>query len=249
MFLHFPITYRIRSLSNWSRILISTIMTEVQPPSASSTVPFTCASTSFLREPEEMNPLRRSQLSSNPSYGSIGSASRTSGSTSPKLDRVPEEQPPAFISIEDAEEEVELDLEDQGYFIGKQTPSHSSDCERFLLTSVSYRLVSTFDSLVHVRSLDFPSHLAPLRRLRRRRFHPEEATAPSSPKIFPIPPPRIHHLCSYLVVFISTPPSPLLPNLLSYKQLERCRDPARLVARDRLQFPSACCPPDPRNSK
>jgi len=67
-----------------------------------------------------MGPPRRSQLPSNPSYGSIGSASHTSGSISPKLDRVPEERPPTFISLEDAEEEIELDLEDQGYFVGER---------------------------------------------------------------------------------------------------------------------------------
>lgn len=66
-----------------------------------------------------MDPFRRSQFLASPSYGSIGSVSRTSGSTSPKLDRVPEERSVTFISIEDAEEEVELDLEDQGYFVGE----------------------------------------------------------------------------------------------------------------------------------
>jgi hypothetical protein len=66
-----------------------------------------------------MGPLRRFQLPNDASYGSIGSASHTSGSISPKLGRVPEERPPTFISLEDAEEEVELDLEDQGYFVGE----------------------------------------------------------------------------------------------------------------------------------
>lgn len=82
-----------------------------------------------------MGPLRRSQLPSNPSYGSIGSASRTSGSASPKLGRVPEERPPTFISIEDAEEEVELDLEDQGYFVGEQSPSRFRPRNRLLPTT------------------------------------------------------------------------------------------------------------------
>lgn len=98
-------------------------MTGAQPLSKTSTTPATSTSTSPPPETEEMSPLRRPQLPNTPSYGSMGSPSRTSGSISPKLDRVPEERPPTFISIEDAEEEVELDLEDQGYFVGKQVPS------------------------------------------------------------------------------------------------------------------------------
>lgn len=69
-----------------------------------------------------MGPLRGSFLSAAPSYGSIGPASRTSECASPKLDSVPEERLATFISLEEAEEEVELDLEDQGYFVGKQIP-------------------------------------------------------------------------------------------------------------------------------
>lgn len=64
--------------------------------------------------------LRVSQTPNNLSYGSIASTSRASGSISPKLHTVPEERPPTFISLEDAEEEVELDLEEQGYFVGEQ---------------------------------------------------------------------------------------------------------------------------------
>lgn len=69
-----------------------------------------------------MGPLRGSHLSVAPSYGSIGPASRASESVSPKLDSVPEERPTTFISLEEAEEEVELDLEEQGYFVGAQIP-------------------------------------------------------------------------------------------------------------------------------
>ena len=72
-------------------------------------------------ESEEMGTLGTLQIPNNPSYGSIGSRSRAgSGSISPKLNRVPEERPPTFVSLEDAEEEVEMDLEDQGYFVGEQ---------------------------------------------------------------------------------------------------------------------------------
>ena len=84
------------------------------------TVPAASTSTSVPVEPEEMDRLVVPPLTSNHSYGSIGSRSRASGSISPKLHRVPEEQPQTFISLEDAEEEVELDLEDQGYFVGEQ---------------------------------------------------------------------------------------------------------------------------------
>ena len=84
------------------------------------TVPTASTSTSAPAEPEEMDRLGIPQLPKNPSYGSIATRSCASGSISPKLHRVPEEQPPTLISLEDAEEEVELDLEDQGYFVGEQ---------------------------------------------------------------------------------------------------------------------------------
>lgn len=86
--------------------------------SESSTIPVASTSTSLPAELEEMGPLRGSLLSVAPSYGSIGPASRASGSISPKLGRVIEEQASTFISLEEAEEEIELDLEDQGYFVG-----------------------------------------------------------------------------------------------------------------------------------
>ena len=200
--------------------------------------------TSLLPDSEEMNPLRRSQLPSNSSYGSIGSASRTSGSASPKLDRVPEERSPTFISIEDAEEEVELDLEDQGYFVGKQIPP------RFPVSSFNLslsRLVSALDSLLHVRPARFPPYLDP-RRLLPSRFHPN-STAPSPPKIFPTPSPRIYHICSNLVVFTSAPPSPLLPHILGGKQLECGRDPPCIVARDCVQYTPPRYPSYPRHPK
>ena len=92
-----------------------------QPLSESPTIPVASTSTSPPAELEEMGPLRGSLLSVAPSYGSIGPASRASGSISPKLGRVPEEQASTFISLEEAEEEIELDLEDQGYFVGEQT--------------------------------------------------------------------------------------------------------------------------------
>jgi len=95
-------------------------MTGVQSSCRTPIVPVASTSTSPPVEPEEMDRLGIPQLPNNPSYGSIGSASRASGSISPKLHRVPEEQAPTFISVEDAEEEVELDLEDQGYFVGEQ---------------------------------------------------------------------------------------------------------------------------------
>ena len=92
--------------------------------SSSENPTISAASTSTLPapEPEEMDALRGSLLSVAPSYGSMGPASRASESISPKLDSVPEERPATFISIEEAEEEVELDLEDQGYFVGKRIP-------------------------------------------------------------------------------------------------------------------------------
>ena len=83
------------------------------------TIPEASTSASPPAEPEEMDRLGLPPLPNNPSYGSVGSRSCASGSISPKLHRVPEEQPPTFISLEDAEEEVELDLEDQGYFVGE----------------------------------------------------------------------------------------------------------------------------------
>ena len=91
-----------------------------QPSSRAPTTPLASTSTSPPTEPEEMDPLRGSLLSVHPSYGSVGPGSRASESLSPKLDRVPEEQAPTFISLEDAEDEVGLDLEDQGYFVGEQ---------------------------------------------------------------------------------------------------------------------------------
>ena len=113
---------------------------------------------------------------------------------------------------------------------------------------VPCRLVSTSGPLVHLRSVDFPCHLAPTRRLRPSCFHPE-ATAPSPPKIFPIPSSRVRHLRSTLVILIPAPSSPLLPNLLSSRKLERCCDPACLITRDCVQPTSSCCPSDPRHSE
>jgi hypothetical protein len=141
---------------------------EAQPSPNPPAVPVASTSTSAPPELEEMAPLRRPFLSVTPSYGSMGSASRASGSISPKLDRVPEERPATFISLEDVEEEVELDLEDQGYFLGKQIQSQSL----VLLQRTSSRLISTLDSLVHVRSADISLHLAPTRHLHPPRIHP-----------------------------------------------------------------------------
>ena len=90
-----------------------------QASSESPTIPIASTSTSAPPDPEEMSPLRgHFLLPIAPSYGSIGPASRASGSISPKLDIVPEERSTTFVSMEEAEEEVELDLEDQGYFVG-----------------------------------------------------------------------------------------------------------------------------------
>ena len=96
------------------------LMTGVHSPCRTPTVPAASTSASLPVETEEMDRLGIPPLPNNPSYGSIGSRSCASGSVSPKLHRVPEEQPPTLISLEDAEEEVELDLEDQGYFVGEQ---------------------------------------------------------------------------------------------------------------------------------
>jgi hypothetical protein len=86
--------------------------------------------------------MRRRPLLSVPSYGSIGPGSHGSRSRSPKLDRVPEERQASFISIEDAEEEVELDLEDQGYFVGEH---------RDRLGLIRFRLnITTFQVHTHV---------------------------------------------------------------------------------------------------
>lgn len=211
-------------------------MTGAQPSPGTSTSP--------PPESEEMDPFRRSGLPSTSSYGSIGSAGRTSGSASPKLDRVPEERSTTFISIEDAEEEVELDLEDQGYFVGKQIPPH--------LTVPSYnaslrRLVSTVDSLLHVRPAHFPPYLAP-RCLLPSRFHPKTA-APSPSTILPIPSPRVCYICSALVTVTSTPPSPLLPNILGGRQPERGRGPPCIVACNCVRPTPSHYPSDPRHSK
>lgn len=90
------------------------------PSSEYPTIPAASTSAPPLAEPEEMAHLRGFLLpNAAPSYGSIGPSSRVSESIGPKLDRVPEERASTFISLEEAEEEVELDLEDQGYFVGK----------------------------------------------------------------------------------------------------------------------------------
>ena len=77
--------------------------------------------TESILDPQETGALEiysRHLLSIAPSYGSIGPATRASGSIGPKLDIVPEERSTTFVSMEEAEEEVELNLEDQGYFVG-----------------------------------------------------------------------------------------------------------------------------------
>jgi hypothetical protein len=135
-----------------------------------------------------MGPLRRPQLPNNPSYGSIGSPSRTSGSISPKLDRVPEERPPTFISIEDAEEEVMLDLEDQGYFVGEQIPprSHLIELRHNVCSAGSYpRLIRlyTFVPLTSLITWLLLGVFIPLAFIPSQPHHPH-------PKFFPSPLPE-----------------------------------------------------------
>ena len=100
-------------------------MTGAQRSSGSLAV---STSTSPPVESEEMDTLRVPQMLHNPSYGSLGSTSRTSGSRSPKLNTVPEERSSTFIPLENVEEEVEMDLEDQGYFVGEQSDLCPLNC-------------------------------------------------------------------------------------------------------------------------
>lgn len=116
------------------------------------------------------------------------------------------------------------------------------------LQRVPCRLVPTFDSLVHVCTIDIPLHLAPLRRLHPPRVHPE-TTPPPPPKILPISHPRVHHLRSTLVIRISTPRPTFLPNIRSGPRLGRRCNPSRLVARDCVQLAPPRHPSDPWDSK
>jgi len=116
------------------------------------------------------------------------------------------------------------------------------------LQRVSCRLVSTFDSLVHVCPVDLPHHLAPVRRLHPPRLHPG-TTPPPSPKILPISHPRVYHLRSTLVIRISTPRPTFLPNIHSGLRLGCSCNPPHLVARDCLRLAPPRHPPDPWDSK
>lgn len=201
-------------------------MTDAKPSSSTPIIPIASTSAS---PPAELEEMRRRPLLSVPSYGSTGPGSHSSRSRSPKLDRVPEERQASFISIEEAEEEVELDLEDQGYFVGEH--SRLGLTSAVTRTSRLCRFIPTFDSPLHVCSLHFSPHLAPPRSLRPPRLPPHPISTPS-PKIFPISPPGINHLRCILDIFPSTASSPLYPDILSVQKPKCCNHPSRYIARD-----------------
>ena len=145
-------------------------------------------STSPPVESEEMDTLRVPQMLHNPSYGSLGSTSRTSGSRSPKLNTVPEERSSTFIPLENVEEEVEMDLEDQGYFVGEQSGLSLSIAlyHNVYLTGSYPRLVRlyAFVPFTAIVTWLLLGIFAPLAFIPRQSHHPH-------PKFFPSPLPEL----------------------------------------------------------